>query len=93
MRIRIESNFVIPGFQDQELQVKERTTLRQLLGSIARCSEERIEFFRSGSDQLDAEDWEVELNGAPHHDDPAQLDTPLADGDLVAVRIRIIGGG
>jgi hypothetical protein len=93
MRIRIESNFFIPGFKGKELEARDGTTLRQLLRMLADFSEGRIDFFRRGSDELDTADWEVEVNGAPCHECRAQLETLLADGDLVAVRINIIGGG
>jgi hypothetical protein len=93
VKIRIESNFVIPGLQGKELDVEEKTTVRQLLGEIARLSDERIEFFRGGSEQLDTEDWEVDINGVPYYAHTTQLETLLTDGDLVAIRIVVIGGG
>ncbi|OPY85314.1 MAG: hypothetical protein A4E65_00142 [Syntrophorhabdus sp. PtaU1.Bin153] len=93
MRIRIESNFDIPGMHGNELELEDGTTLRQVLGEIARITEGRIEFFRRGSDRLDTEDWEVDLNGVPYHACNGQLETLIADGDVVAVRLVVIGGG
>lgn len=93
MRIRIESNFFIVGFEGKELEASEGTTLRQLLGKLAGFAEGRIEFFRRGSDELDTDDWEVHVNGIPYHKCRAQLETLLADSDLVEVRMNMMGGG
>jgi hypothetical protein len=93
MVVRIVSNFVIPGLEGESLDVAEGITLRQLLVEISRISEKRLEFFRRGSETLDSEDWEVDINGVPYYAHTTQLETLLTDGDLVGIRISIIGGG
>jgi hypothetical protein len=93
VRIRIESNFVILGFESEELEAREGTTIRQLLWMLAGFSEGRYEFFRRESDELDTDDWEINVNGIPYHKCRAQLETILADGDLVGVRMNMTGGG
>ncbi|MFH1115017.1 MAG: hypothetical protein V1792_13985 [Pseudomonadota bacterium] len=93
MRIRIESNFFILGFDGKELEASEGTTLRQMLSKLAGFAEERIEFFRRGSDELDTDDWEINVNGMPYHKCRAQLETLLAAGDLLEVRMNMMGGG
>jgi len=76
-----------------ELELKDRATLRQVLDEITRIADGRIEFFRPGSERLDTEDWEVDVNGVPHHACEGQLETPVSDGDVIAVRLLVIGGG
>jgi len=93
MVVRIVSNFVIPGLEGESLDVAEGITLRQLLVEISRISEKRLEFFRKESDVVDSEDWEISINNAPYYTQAMQLETPLKDGDLVGIRISIIGGG
>lgn len=93
MVVRIVSNFVIPGLEGESLGVAEGITLRQLLVEISRISEKRLEFFRKESDIVDSEDWEISINNAPYYTQAMQLEKPLKDGDLVGIRISIIGGG
>lgn len=94
MKVRIESNFVIPGLQDTELDFnEEKVTLRRVLDEISQRSQGEIVFFGTKRDHLDVDEWEVEVNGVPHYACSGQLETSVSDGDLVTIRIVILGGG
>jgi hypothetical protein len=95
MRILIKSNFFVPGVDDSEsieLNRKEMT-LRELLETLSKLSPAPIEYVKPGSHALDPDDWEVDINGVPYQDLKARLETPLKDGDTVAIRILAMGGG
>jgi hypothetical protein len=93
MKVRIESNFVIPGLEGDSLAIDEASTVRQVLKSVSRLSEERCLFLAPGQDDLDPDDWEVDLNGIPCGAYTAGLETPLMAGDLVAIRLLMVSGG
>ena len=93
MKIRIESNFVIPGISGDEVEIKDGSTVRQVLDEIVRLGNGRIEFFRPGLDKLDPDDWEVDINGVPSYASGGQMEKPVMDGDVITIRIVVIGGG
>lgn len=93
MKVRLDTNFEIPGMHGNELEIKDDATIRDVLGEITRIANGRIEFYRHGSNNLETEDWEVEVNGVPHYACDHQLETPVLDGNLITLRLVVIGGG
>lgn len=93
MRIRIESNFVIPGLRSDELELGDGATVRRVLNEITGITDGSIEFFPRGCDKLDPDDWEVDLNGVPSYACEGQLERSVADGDVITIRIVVTGGG
>ena len=92
MQIRIESNFVIPGLEGGDgLALEEESTLRQLLARVEGLS--GLDFFPRGSEVLDPDDWEVDINNVPHYSYERRLETVLKDADLVVIRVVATGGG
>jgi hypothetical protein len=92
MQIRIESNFVITGLEGGDgLALEEESTLRQLLARVEGLS--GLDFFPRGSEVLDPDDWEVDINNVPHYSYERRLETVLKDADLVVIRVVATGGG
>jgi hypothetical protein len=92
MQIRIESNFVITGLEGGDgLALEEESTLRQLLARVEGLSD--LDFFPRGSEVLDPDDWEVDINNVPHYSYERRLETVLKDADLVVIRVVATGGG
>ena len=95
MKIFIESNFVVPGLEDEEgLEIDQsEITLREFLEKLSSMSPDRVEYVEPGAQSLDPSDWEVEINGLPYQDYEAGLEHPIKDGDRVTIRIVALGGG
>jgi len=93
IRVRIESNFIIHGLEGESLVVEETSSVRQLLETISRLSEERYVFFAPGQDTLDPDDWEVDVNGRPYNGNRTESELPLRDGDAVSIRLMMYAGG
>ena len=95
MKILIESNFVVPGLQDEAgLEIDQpEITLREFLGKLSSLSPDRMEYVEPGAQALDPFDWEVEINGLPYQDYEAGLEHLIKDGDSVTIRIVALGGG
>ena len=96
MRINIKSNFVVPGLEDREYIEINRTeiTLRQLLEELqGMAGLSPIEYVRPGARALDPDDWEVDINDVPYQKVERELETPLKEGDTIAIRIMALGGG
>ena len=96
MRINIKSNFVVPGLEDREYIDINGTgiTLRQLLEELQRIAgASPIEYVRPGARALDPDDWEVDINNLPYQKCERELETTLAEGDTIAIRIMALGGG
>jgi hypothetical protein len=88
MRIHIQSNFFVPGLENEESVDfgAEEMTLREFLP-------DRVEYVEPGATLLDPDDWEVDINTTPYQNCPRGLESPLHDGDTVTIRILAQGGG
>ena len=95
MKIFIDSNFVVPGLEDEEgLEIDHSDiTLREFLEKLSNMSPDQVEYVEPGAQALDPFDWEVEINGLPYQDYEAGLEHLLKDGDRVTIRIVALGGG
>jgi hypothetical protein len=95
MKIFIESNFVLPGLEDEAgLEIDQpEITLREFLEKLSSMSPDRVEYVEPGAQALDPFDWEVEINGFPYQDYEAGLQHLIKDGDSVTIRIVALGGG
>ena len=95
MRIRINSNFVVPGLNEKDALNFEASSinLRQFLGMLSKASPTRIEYVRPGAQALDPDDWEIEINGTPYQETRGGLETLLKDEDTVTIKIMAFGGG
>ena len=95
MKIHIDSNFFVPGLEQEESVSlpAERITLFAFLEELARLSPTTIEYVRPGAVALDPDDWEVEINDIPYQHCSEGLFTDLTDGDRVTIRIMAYGGG
>jgi hypothetical protein len=95
MRIRVKSNFVVPGLNEKDALNSEASSinLRQFLELLSRLSPSRIEYVRPGARMLDPDDWELEINGTPYQETRDGLETLLKDEDTVTIKIMAFGGG
>jgi len=93
MEVHIVSNFVIAGLNNGSIEIEEATTIRKLLGIISKLSPAKLVFFEQGRDTIDWEGWGVDLNGISHEVHRAGLETPLREGDVVAIRLLPLYGG
>ena len=95
MKIKIKSNFMVPGLEDEEsLEVSgSRVTVREFLENLSKLSPDPLEYVAPGADRLDPDDWEVEINDIPYQDFEEGLGKPLHDGDTVTLRVLAQGGG
>jgi len=95
MRILIQSNFFVPGLENEESVDFGPTemTLREFLEALSGISPDRVEYVEPGATLLDPDDWEVDINGTPYQNCPCGLESPLHDGDTVTIRILAQGGG
>jgi hypothetical protein len=93
MRIRLVSNFLIPGLERESITVEAGSTVRQLLESVSRLSGDSFVFFERGRDTLDPDDWEVDVNGIALDGCQIEAETPLKDNDVVEIRLLMYSGG
>lgn len=95
MKIRIKSNFFVPGFEETDTIELDRqdVSLREFLHFLTAAAPKPIEYVKPGADILDPDDWEIDVNGVPYQNREGRLDTPLTDGDEVTIRIMAMGGG
>ena len=95
MKVRIKSNFFVPGLENIESIDFDcsNITLREFLAALSRKAPTPIEYVRPGAKDLDPDDWEVAINEVPYQDCVDRLETTLRDGDAVAIRIMAMGGG
>ena len=95
MKIRIESNFVLPGMEGiDEIDLdRPRVTLRAVLEELSSKSSGRVKYIRSSTDAVDPASFVIEVNGAPNPGSRDSLEMALNDGDTVTVRISPLGGG
>ena len=95
MKIHINSNFFVPGLEQEESVTLQsaRITLRAFLDELSRLSPTPIEYVRPGAVTLDPDDWEVAINDIPYQHCPDGLQTTLRDEDRVTLKILAYGGG
>jgi hypothetical protein len=88
VRVKIETNFVIPGLETDCLEIRKGETIRSLLKEISGLSRKRVAFFEDGQILLEQEGCEVALNGLSYAIYKAGLDLPLMNGDVVTIKLR-----
>lgn len=95
MKIHINSNFFIPGLEQQESVTipAARINLCGFLEELTRMAPTPIEYVRPGAVTLDPDDWEVAINGIPYQHCSDGLLTTLRDEDRVTIKIMAYGGG
>ncbi len=94
MTIQLESNFMLLGESDlPSIDFdRPRVTLAELLEAISGRSTNAVQFLSRDRKTLD-EGWVVEVNGCVLADLPQGVETPLKEGDRVAVNLSLLGGG
>ena len=95
MKIFVESNFIIPGLENEDrLNFDEsELTLKRFFERLSEISSNRLEFIETDSLDINPEDWEIEINGMPYQNYEKGLAHLLKDGDRVGIKILPIGGG
>lgn len=95
MKIRVKSNFVVPGLDNGEFANLDQTelTIREFLEKLSERSPTRVEYIRSGTRTINPDEWEIKINDTPYQQWAAGLETPLKDGDTVTIIIIPLGGG
>lgn len=95
MKIRINSNFVIPGFEGKdEMNLKSsKVTLWMVLEELSSKSLGRVKFIRPMMDAVDPMDFTIEINGFPNPGSREALETGLNEGDLITIKLSALGGG
>jgi hypothetical protein len=95
MKLHINSNFFVPGLEQEESVTSPASTIKlyHFLEELARMSPTPIEYVRPGAKTLDPDDWEVAINDIPYQDCPEGLQTSLRDEDRVTIKIMAYGGG
>ncbi|MGA3174151.1 MAG: hypothetical protein ABSE25_06975 [Syntrophorhabdales bacterium] len=94
MTVELDSNFMLLGDKDLKSIDLDRPsiTVTELLEEISGRSSNPLQFFTRNGETLD-EGWEVEVNGCALAGLPEGLGTSLKDGDRVAIRLSLLGGG
>ncbi len=94
MTVQLESNFMLLG--DSDLPSIEldgpRVTLAELLEELSGRSSNNLQFLSRDRRAID-EGWVVEVNGSTLGDLPQGIETALKDGDRVAIKLLLLGGG
>ena len=95
MRIKVKSNFIVPGLEDQEGIDLDRSTitLREFLDELSERGPTRVEYVREGAQTINPDEWEISINDTPYHQWKDGLETSLKDGDTVTIIIIPLGGG
>jgi hypothetical protein len=94
MTIHLESNFMLLGDSDLPSIDFDRPhlTLAELLEEISGRSSSTLQFLSRHRKALD-EGWEIRVNGFPFDYLPHGIETSLRDGDRVAIKLSLLGGG
>lgn len=95
MKIRIDSNFVLPGLErvnEIDLDIP-HLNLRMLLEELTLKSSGRVKFFRPTIDFVDPMDFLIEINGVPNSGSKEGLESGLNEGDLITIKLSPLGGG
>lgn len=95
MKIRIDSNFVLPGLEGvNEIDLTHpHINLRIVLEELAFRSSGRVKFIRPMTDFVDPMDFVIEINGLPNPGSKEALEMGLNEGDLVIIKLSPLGGG
>ena len=95
MKIRIDSNLVLPGLEGvNEIELHHTpVNLRMALEELSSRSSGRVQFIRPLKDFVDQRDFLIEINGLSNPGSREALETSLNDGDTVAIRVVPLGGG
>lgn len=95
MKLFLQSNFVIPGFEDKEFFENERSvmTVREFLHELSIMSGGEVEYLVPGAQRLDPDDWELEINDVPYQKFSEGVERGLKEGDRITLRIVAQGGG
>jgi hypothetical protein len=95
MEIKIISNFVVPGVDDDEHLRLNRSeiTLRAFFEKLSKRSPDPWVYVEPDADSIDPDDWEVQINAIPYQDIKEGLKKKLFDGDTVILNIKPQGGG
>ena len=95
MRIKIDSNFVIPGVEGvKEIEMNDPTvTVRTVLKELSARSAGRVYFIHPTTGYVEDMDFKIQVNGLPNDGLKEVIDVPLNEGDLVSIKLLVIGGG
>jgi hypothetical protein len=95
MKIRIDSNFVLPGMEGvDEIDLNlPHIKLREVLEELTLRSSGRVKFIRPMTDFVDPMDFLIEINGLPNSGSKEALEMGLNEGDLVIIKLSPLGGG
>ncbi len=95
MKIRIVSNFAIPGLEgENEIDVdRPALTLRELLEELSLKSSGRVKYIRPSTDAVNPMDFLIEVNGLPNRSSREDLDVALKEGDIITIKVFPLGGG
>lgn len=95
MRIRVVSNFVIPGLEyENEIDFDHPTiTLRKVLEEISSRSSNRVKFIHPSTGAVDPMDFDIEINGVPNQGSRESLGTVLKEEDVITINLSPLGGG
>jgi hypothetical protein len=95
MKIRINSNFVIPGLEGKsEIDlVSPKVTLSILLEELSIRNAGRLKFLHPLTHSLDSTHFVLELNGLPNSGSKEALELDLKEGDIITINLLPLGGG
>ena len=95
MKIRIDSNFVLPGMEGvNEIDLKlPHINLRKVLEELTLRSSGRVKLIRPMTDFVDPMDFLIEVNGLPNSGSKEALEMGLNEGDLITIKLSPLGGG
>lgn len=95
MKIRVVSNFAVPGLEDEdELHFNHPTiTLREFLEELSFRSSNRMKLINPSTGVVDHLDFDIEINGFPNDGSQRGLEAVLGDGDIVTINLSPLGGG
>jgi len=95
MKIRIDSNFVLPGLEGMnEIYLDHpQFNLRMVLEELSLRSSGRLKFIRPLTNSVDPMDFVIEINGLPNPGSKEALEKGLNEGDLLTIKLSPLGGG
>ncbi len=94
MKIKIDSNFFLPGLEEEsEIDVNRvGMTLRVFLEELSARSSGRIQYILP-TGMIDPMSFSITLNGLPIDGSRESLETALNNGDTIAIQLSPLGGG
>jgi hypothetical protein len=95
MKIKIDSNFVLPGLErENEIYLDHsRVTLRKVLEELSLKSSGRVKYIHPSTGVVDHMNFLIEINGVPNQGSGSDLEKTLSDGDTVTIKLYPLGGG